>query len=270
MGFTPQSEEQKAQAITRLVDDSLSDAERPAVEAWASQNPDIARQVTAQRTVARGLRAAGPDVPERLLSTVQERVAASGQRSARQRAPGWLGSISPGRLAIVGGALVAVCAAAIVLAIGIGGGSPSPSIPGAARLAYAPAVGAAPGARNAHLLDVSYGGVQYPNYQSEFAAVPTGTRIDRIGGRAALTVFYRLSDGSRLSYTVFSGKPIQLPPGTSTVNYRGVQLHVLPTTGSGLAVVTLIRFGRTCVLAAPTTSDVVLSLAEAPLRTQTT
>jgi hypothetical protein len=266
MGFTPQSEDQKAQAITRLVDDSLSDTERPAVEAWASQNPDVTRQVAAQRTVARGLRSAAPDVPERLIGAVHARVEASESRPSRRRAPGWLGSISPGRLALAGAAVVAVCAAAIVLALGIGG-STSPSIPGAARLAYAPATGSAPAAVNAHLLDVSYHGVQYPNYEREFAAVPTGTRSDRVGGRPALTVFYRLSDGSRLSYTVFSGKPIPLPSGTTTVLYRGVQLHVLPTTGSGLAVVTLVRFGRTCVLAAPTTGDAVVALAEAPLRT---
>ena len=38
--------------------------------------------------------------------------------------------------------------------------------------------------------------------------------------------------------------------------------------GAGLAVVTLQRFGRTCVLAAPTSRDLVLALAAAPIREQ--
>ena len=264
MRFTPRSEEQKAQAITRLVDDSLSDAERQEVEAWARQNPDVARQVVSQRRVARELRTAGPDVPERLISAVHARVEASERCSARRSPPAWI-AFTPRRwIALAGVAAAALCAVAVIVAVGVGGSSSGPSISAAARLAYARATGTAPAAANARLLDVSYGGVQYPNYAREFAALPTGTRIDRIGGRPALTVFYRLSDGTKLSYTVISGKPVPLPPGTRTVVYKGVPLHVLPTS-SGLAVVTLVRFGRTCVLAAPTTNDVVLSLAAAPV-----
>jgi hypothetical protein len=152
------------------------------------------------------------------------------------------------------------------LAIGLGGGS-SPSIGGAAALAFAPATQPAPAAQSATLLDVSYGGVTYPNYASQFGAVPTGQRTDRIGGRPALTVFYRLSNGRRLSYTVFSGKPVALPSAAREVMFDGVPLRVF-NTRSGLAVVTLVRFGRTCVLAAPTTQDAVLALAAAPIRAQ--
>jgi hypothetical protein len=161
---------------------------------------------------------------------------------------------------------VALAAVALALVIGLRSG-PGPTITGAARLAYAPAISPPPRAQSATLLDVSYGGVTYPNYERQFDAIPTGQRIDRLGGRAALTVFYRLADGARLSYTVFSGEPVPLPRAARSVVYDGVSLRVFPA--AKLAVVTLVRFGRTCVLAAPTTPDLVLALAAAPIREQT-
>jgi hypothetical protein len=260
MRYRPKSDELQAQTITRLVDDSLTAGERADFEAWAGQNPEVGRQVAAQRRVVQALRDGGPDVPAGLVGAVQSRIAASEQRDARRRLPGGLGW----RPAIAGAAVAALCAVAIVLVVGTAGGSGTPTINAAAKLAFAPSTGAAPAASSATLLDVSYAGVQYPNYAREFAVLPTGTRVDRIGGRQALTVFYQLPNGSRLSYTVFSGAPIPLPPGTRTVVFRGVPLHVLPPS-SGLAVVTLVRFGRTCVLAAPTARDIVLALAAAPV-----
>jgi hypothetical protein len=163
-------------------------------------------------------------------------------------------------------ALAAVCAAVAVLLIGIGGGGSRPSIPAAARLALAPSTGPAPAARNARYLDVSYAGVTYPSY-ARFQVPPTGVRRDRIGGRPALTVFYRLRNGARMSYTVFAGKPIGLPPSARRVVFDGVPLTTF-STRPGLAVVTLVRFGRTCVLAGPTPRDVLLALAAAPVREQ--
>ena len=121
-------------------------------------------------------------------------------------------------------------------------------------------------AKSATLLDVSYGGVTYPNYQ-KLSVPPTGTRSDRVGGRPALTVFYRLPNGTPLSYTVFSGKAVTLPSSARNVVFDGVPLRVFRTS-SGLSVVTLVRFGRTCVLAAKTKPDVVLGLAAAPVLAQ--
>jgi len=264
MRFTPKTEEEQARAITRLVDDSLSEAERPAVVEWANGRPEVGRQVESQRRVSQQLQAGGPAVPEQLVGAVEARVrAANAPRARRQRASG-RDSLSKWRPAIVVGALAAACAVVIVLVVGTGAGS-GPSIPAAARLAFAPATGPAPAVRSAKFLDVSYGGVTYPNYAREFGVRPTGTRIDRIGGREALTVFYRLPSGAQLSYTVFSGKPVPLPSAAQAVMHWGVPLHVF-NTSSGLAVVTLVRYGRSCVLAARTSRDLVLSLAAAPIR----
>ena len=252
-------EERQAAQITRLVDDPSAGTSSEQ-SAWA-ERPEIRDQVTAQRRVAQELRAGGPDVPDRLVSTVEAKVRdAYGSQPARPRraAPSW-------RPAVAVAGLAAICAVIVIAAVGVGAGS-RPSIPAAAELAFAPSTGPAPAARSAALLDVSYGGVTYPNY-GKFAVPPTGRRTDRIGGRPALTVFYRLPNGTRLSYTVFSGRAVPLPASAKNVVFEGVPLRVFRTS-SGLSVVTLVRYGRTCVLAARTRPDVVLGLAAAPVLAQ--
>jgi hypothetical protein len=155
---------------------------------------------------------------------------------------------------------------AVVLAITLSSPTASPSITQAARLADVPATGPAPSATSPTYLDASYGGVTFPNY-ARLGAVPTGRLVGRIGGRPALTVFYRLPNGVRLSYTVFSGRPVGLPSAARLVHYEGVPLRTYRTS-DGLSVVTLVRNGRTCVLAARTPQTVVLGLAAEPVLAQ--
>jgi hypothetical protein len=265
MGFRQSPEDERAAAITRLVDARASGAEPepkspPEARDWADQ-PEIRQEIAAERRVARELRDGGPPVPDRLVRAVEAKVReAYGSEPARAkrrrptRGTSWRPAIAVGGLAVL-------VAAIVIAAVGVGGSGPS--IPTAAKLAFAPSTGPAPSASSATLLDASYGGVTYPNY-AKFSVPATGTRIDRIGGRPALTVFYRLPDGARLSYTVFSGQAVRLPPGVKSVVYEGVPLHWF-STSSGLSVVTLVRYGRTCVLAAHVKPDVVLGLAAAPV-----
>ena len=255
MPSKPTSEEQEAQAITRLVDD-------PRLEA---DHPDVRRQVESQRRVSQALRTGGPSPSPELVRAIETRV----QERYGAPAKGYGVSDSAARRswrpAIAVAGLAAVCAAIAIAVLASGGGG-GPSIPAAAKLAFAPATGPAPAARSAQYLDASYGGVTYPNY-AKFSVPATGTRTDHIGGRPALTVFYRLPDGTPLSYTVFSGTAVPLPRGTRVVRFEGVPLRLF-STSSGLSVVTLVRYGRTCVLAARTKPDVVLSLAAAPVLEQ--
>jgi len=263
MTFEPSSDEQAAQAITQLVDGTLDQSERVAVEAWAASDPEVARQVAAQRRVAAMLVASGPQPSPHLLRAVEERFASSGRSVARD---GFARTQAPRRarrrnwMSFVPVPVLAVAGAVVILA----GGSPAaPSIDAAARLALVVGSGPAPGVRSATDLDVSYGGVTFPNYASLHASA-TGKLTNRIGGRAALTVFYRLSDGAELSYTVFSGRPVPPPSAARLVRYDGVQLRVYQMR-DGISVVTLVRHGRTCVLAARTTKDAVLGLAAEPV-----
>lgn len=218
--------------------------------------------------MAAALRDGGPAVPDHLVTAIGERVeraygptggrARPTRRPARRLAVAW-------RPAISVPALAAVCAA-IVIAISLGGATGGPSIAAAARLAYAPATGPAPATTSARFIDASYAGVTFPSY-ARFQVAPTGVRSDHIGGRPTFTVFYRLRDGVTMSYSVFSGKPVALPRNARTFVYDGVKLHEF-SAGRGLAVVTLVRYGRTCVLAAPSNRDILLGLAAAPIREQ--
>jgi hypothetical protein len=261
MRFRQTPEDPEAIEITRLVDE-------PGGPAPAADRPELRRQVESERRVARELRTEGPAVPDRLLSAIEAKVhEAYGRQTETERQTkrprtaltGW-------RPALAAGGLAVVVAAIVIVAIGAGGGTAKPSIPAAASLAFAPSTGPAPAVRTATLLDTSYGGVTYPNY-AKFSVPPSGQRTDRIGGRPALTVFYRLPNGTRLSYTVFSGQAVALPSSARTVVYEGVPLKEF-STSSGLSVVTLVRHGRTCVLAAKTKPDVVLGLAAAPVLEQ--
>ena len=75
-------------------------------------------------------------------------------------------------------------------------------------------------------LDVSYGGVTFPNYRSSRSRRPERATTGSAAARRC-TVFYRLPDGTPLSYTVFSGKAVPLPSNVKNVVFDGVPLHVL-------------------------------------------
>lgn len=220
----------------------------------------------AHRRVADALRTGGPAAPPELLTSIRRRVdEAYGPAPARSARP--RRRVGAWRPAFAAPGLAVVCAVIAVLVITLGGGGTGgPSIAAAARLALAPSTGAAPGARNARFLDVSYQGVTFPSY-ARFRVPPTGVRDDRIGGRPAFTVFYRLRNGAPMSYTVFAGKPVGLPRNAKHVVFQGVPLTTF-SARPGLAVVTLVRFGRTCILAGPTSRDVLLALAAAPVHEQ--
>lgn len=260
MRFRQTPEDQEAIEITRLVDE-------PGEPVARADRPELRRQVESERRVARELRTEGPAVPDRLLSAIEAKVRdAYGPEAGRHQIKRPRPALTGWRPALAAGGLAVVVAAIVIVAIGAGGGTAKPSIPAAASLAFAPSTGPAPAVRTATLLDTSYGGVTYPNY-AKFSVPPSGQRTDRIGGRPALTVFYRLPNGTRLSYTVFSGQAVPLPSSARTVVYEGVPLKEF-STSSGLSVVTLVRHGRTCVLAAKTKPDVVLGLAAAPVLEQ--
>ena len=268
MRFIPGNDDDEAQAITRLTDGTLAAQERESVEAWAAERPDVLRQVARERRVSEALSTAGPAVPPHLLANIEAKVHGAYDAPApRRHSPRMSLRWRPA----YGIAAALAVAAAIIVGVGVAvtGGQSGPTIPATANLDHAPATGPSPAPHSATLLDISYGGVTYPNYTSEFGVTPDGQRTDRLSGRQMLTVFYRLPGGTRLSYTVISGPPLALPSHAQTVVFDGVPLHYF-RTASGLSVVTLVRHGRTCVLAAHASPQFILGLATAPLRNEAT
>ena len=268
MRYIPGDDDEEAQAITRLTYGTLAGQERESVEAWAAERPEVVRQVARERRVSEALGTAGPPLPPQLLANIEAKVrGAYGTPAPRRGAP----RLSLRWRPAYGLAAAVAAAAAIIIGAGVAvtGGPSGPTIPATANLDHSPATGPSPAPHSATLLDISYGGVTYPNYTAEFGVTPDGQRADRLSGRRMLTVFYRLPGGTRLSYTVISGPPLALPSHVQTVVFDGVPLHYF-RTASGLSVVTLVRHGRTCVLAAHASPQFILGLATAPLRNEAT
>jgi hypothetical protein len=215
-----------------------------------------------QRRVASALRAGGPVVSSDVRAKLDE--LAEARDRDRRGLPGL--SVRPA----LGIAAVAAIVVAVVAALLLSGsnGAAAPSITKTALLAYSPPTASAPrpDPTNPRLLRATFGGITLPNYESQFGVPATGRRVDELGGRRLLTVYYRLLGGQPMSYSIVSGTPLATPRQAKLVTFRGVQIRGY--SDHGLAIVTLVRNGRTCVLAGRTAVGALVALAEAPLRSE--
>jgi hypothetical protein len=178
---------------------------------------------------------------------------------------GWsalVGRLVRRHLVLLVGTVVALVVAAAIVVYFATRTTPPPSTTAAARLVLAPPQGPPPAVASADYLALSYNGVRFPNYQS-MHAVATGQLSKAIDGRPAMTVFYRLQGGQRLSYTVFSGAPTHPPARASLDYFDTVGLRVYRT--HGLTVITTTRHGRTTVTASSAPLATLLTFAAAPV-----
>ena len=86
---------------------------------------------------------------------------------------------------------------------------------------------------------------------------------DLTGRRTVRTVYYALGSGARISYSIVSGRTLTTPPNADRLSRR--QRVARTNKQGGLTVVTLVRHGRTYVLAGEVPARVVVALATAPL-----
>jgi hypothetical protein len=165
-------------------------------------------------------------------------------------------------LVLLLGTLAALVVAAAIVIYFATRTTPAPSTAAAAKLVLRHPTGQVPAVASADYLAVSYGGVKFPNYTS-MNAVATGQLSKAIDGRPAMTVFYRLRGGKRLSYTVFSVKQTRSPRRARVEYFDGVGLDTYDM--QGLTVVTAVRDGRMTVTASSAPRSTVLALAAAPI-----
>jgi hypothetical protein len=253
--------QREIRALVRLADGSARRRDRAAFDSYSGLPAEANALLARQRQVATRLRAGGPAISPGLLRKLD---AAAGTRShprARPRAP-WL-ALRP-RPAFA-------CAVLLVLA-GLGGwraiagsAGSAPTIARIAMLADNPATGPAPRRNPVRptLLREVFGGVTFPDYGARFGVRASGQRTDDIGGRTIETVYYRLRGGERVSYSVVSGAWLKPPPSAPTVTVAGIAIRSY--TEHGLSFVTLVRQGRTCVLAGLVPARTMVALAAAPL-----
>jgi hypothetical protein len=200
------------------------------------------------------IRAIDVPAPERL----HDRTAAM---IARERTPARERAYSPRlRLGAVGGLVVA---AAIVLALVIGssGGGGTLSLRSAAALTLGRATSSAPAESHSHRaqLAAAVDGVAFPYWGDRFGWRSTGSRSDRLGGRAVTTVFYGDQAGQRIGYSIVAGAPAPHIAG-GTIRWRGGSPYRLARIG-GDRVVTWMRDGHLCIVAGHVSGATLLMLA---------
>lgn len=210
-----------------------------------------------QQWLSDRLRAAEREVvaPDHLHAWVRARI--SEPRTRRWGRTGeWGGTAQPGRSRTrrlrVGTTAVAtavLAAAVAVVAVVLTAGAAAPTVAQAADLALRGAnrPAPAPDPRDpADRLAQTVGDLYFPNWDTTLGWHAVGQRTDRLGGRRAVTVYYR-SDARTIAYTIVS-PPALAQPAVPATETGGLSLRTL--TIRARDVVTWREQGKTCILSA--------------------
>lgn len=223
--------------LSALADGSLAPERRSEVQARIAASPELSALYADERRVVE------------LLGEPRNRPPAPGSLRARIEAERPTTATRRRRSAVYAGALagaLAVVALALVLLIPSAGPG-APSVSEAAALAArsvsaaAPVPDpAAPGVQLARNIEDVY----FPNWATQFGWTAVGQRIDYVGDRRAVTVFYDWK-GKRIAYTIVAA-PALGQPSAPVTERNGTALRTF--TVNGRPVVTWRRSGHTCVL----------------------
>jgi len=219
--------------LARLADGSLAPERARELEAQTDESPELSALLAEQRAAVGVVRSLGDSAPMALRERVQALQEGKGsKRKAR-------------RVGVIGALTSAAAAIVIALALIVGSGASGPTLSAAAAFTLKPALGPAPGHSFDGALDLDVDGVPYPYWQDEYGWRATGSRVDRIDGREATTVFY--SKGNRrIGYTIVTGKPVGVPGSAEVTMKHGTRFRSVPFKGA--TVVTWERRGHSCIL----------------------
>ncbi|HWX75294.1 MAG TPA: hypothetical protein VNZ05_08305 [Solirubrobacteraceae bacterium] len=194
------------------------------------------------------VRAIDVPAPDSLHASVQalisEREATRYPLPLRARAALLRAFASGPRLAVAAGAVGAV---ALAIALSVGGGASGPSLRQAAALTLLPATSPAPAESSARRTELvaTVDGVTFPYWERDLGWRSTGTRSDRLDGRAVMTVFYADRRGAQVGYAIVAGTAPRVSGGT-VINRGGVAYRLLRENGA--PVITWQRGGHMCVV----------------------
>jgi len=233
--------------LSALADGTLEPARAASVGEQVAGSPELSERYERERRAVTALRSTrGDRAPEHLRARIES------QRRAAARRP------RP-RLAY-GGALTATAAAvAVALILLLPSGTPgAPSVSQAASLALRGPALPAPAPDRTHPAAKLAQGVQeiyFPNWARSFGWRSVGQRIDELGSRRAVTVYYERA-GKTIAYTIVAA-PALRSPAAATRWLDGTKLQSL--TLSKRLVVTWQRAGHTCILSGAGVSSAELS-----------
>ncbi len=179
----------------------------------------------------------------RIQALVDERTATAERR--------W--TILPPRRALLAPLAGAVAIAAVAVALLVGGGSGTPSLPSvqsASASTLGPATMRAPveSRHNRAQLTAAVDGVAFPYWEESFGLRSVGARADRVSGRELTTVFYANARGQRIGYGILGGTPPPALSGGVAVRRGQAVYRLLKLDGAN--VVVWLRHGRLCIVSA--------------------
>lgn len=236
--------------LARLADGSLESSRQGELRSKIKDSPALAHALAEQERAVSLLRSTGevtaPDsLRARLDALVADQTGQSEQSQPAKPRREWprlrIGFALP--------AMAAVAAAVVAAVLIIGGnGTSGPTLPQTAQATLSASTLPAPAvsASNPEQLDVSVGGVPFPDWSQNIGWRTLGQRNDTLGGRHVVTVFYGSRHGTRIGYAIVSGPPIKVS-GDTTVHEGGTS-YTLFRHGNARGI-TWIRDGHTCVIA---------------------
>ena len=248
-------DEASRQDLAALADGTLDPEAREALLRRVDAAPELADALAGQHEALTAIRATEDETASaRLRATVEAMAADSTARHAGEDRRGAHRLASgddrratrrrrfprPRALAFGGTAAALAATAAVLFTAGASG----PSVAEAAQAALAPPRMPAPGVRaDERTLDASVDGVAYPYWADATGWRAVGSRTDAVEGRAIRTVIYQDAHGRRIGYAIAAGAPLSGARGAASGRFTVIR------AGSA-AVVTWLRDGHTCILAA--------------------
>jgi hypothetical protein len=232
------------QDLAALADETLEPEARQALLRRLEASPELADALLDQHDALIAIRATEEEAARDELRAMVEAMAA--QAGARMREAGNRRRATPRffarpRPVAFGGSLAALAAAAAVL---FSSGASGPSVAEAAQVALAPPRSPAPAVKaDETTLDAAVDGVAYPYWADATGWRAVGSRTDAVEGRAIRSVVYQDARGRRIGYAIAAGSPLSGADGTRMGAFTVVR-------SGDAAVVTWLRDGHTCILAA--------------------
>jgi len=233
--------------MSALADGTLAPEREASVREQVARSPELTQRYERELRAVTALRSTrGDRAPEHLRSRIDAQRRATARRPRR-------------RVAYGGVLSAAVAAVVLALVLLLPNGTPgAPSVSQAASLALrGPALPPPPPDHAQPVAKLAQGvqEVYFPNWSRSFGWRAVGQRVDHLGGRLAVTVYYERA-GRRVAYTIVSAPSLRSPAAKQRW-LDGTELQSL--TLAKRLVVTWRRAGHTCVLSAAGVSSAELS-----------
>jgi anti-sigma factor RsiW len=233
-------------ALAALADGSLPAENRAQTLALVRDSTELSNALATQQQAVELIRAVQVSAPASLHRQINSQVSAP-RRTVRP----------PARVAALGALGAAAATVIAILLTNLGGTTAAPTFRQISALTLSHATMAAALESTVHpsQLDISVQGVAFPYWSEHFGWRATGTRIDRLAGRAVTTVFYESPGGKRIGYAILAGTAPRTEGGYVAWR-RGVPYRLL--SEGGVTTVTWQRSGHLCVMSAHSISHATL------------